>query len=123
MNSLHFLIENQKLTNPFVSLEDSILIESKNLSGPYKLAALAQLGERQTEDLEALCSIHRGGNNSFDNHPGAIYLFRFNMAVKERASGFDWFKSVICMEMEIFGKGGKKPVDPEKFSVSCRCLF
>ena len=30
-------------------------------------AALAQLGERQTEDLKAPCSIHGGGNSFFSS--------------------------------------------------------
>ena len=32
-------------------------------------AALAQLGERQTEDLEVTCSIHVGGNFFFFASP------------------------------------------------------
>ena len=37
-------------------------------SSCYFRAALAQLGERQTEDLKAPCSIHGGGIYFFENH-------------------------------------------------------
>ena len=46
-------------------------------------AALAQLGERQTEDLKAPCSIHGGGTAfSLDDRLSAAFLKRMDNFIK-----------------------------------------
>ena len=54
--TLRFFLFEESTLRIFYSVEFVIIKESDESS-----AALAQLGERQTEDLKAPCSIHGGG--------------------------------------------------------------
>ena len=56
--TLRFFLFEESTLRIFYSVEFVIIKESDESS-----AALAQLGERQTEDLKAPCSIHGGGTS------------------------------------------------------------